>query len=151
MTDHQIRRTLQMLLKQMQGHRAEHIILPLLDQVLAGLHHLRVPSFCMTLDRPATLRKNRMVWTAGTWIVTGEPIIISASDTRVHLIADCHADPEDIAVAACSADVIPTDRWQLPRDSDGWPIYPTNAEYRAALESAFQPPIPRYNTNQGEP
>jgi hypothetical protein len=136
MTEHQIRRTVQMLLRQMQGHRAESIIIPLLDQVLAGLHHLRVPSFCMTLDRPASLKANRMVWTAGTRIITGEPICVSAPSTRVHLVAKCHADPEDIALAACFADV-----------TEGEPgpyLDLSNDDFRADLEAAFHHLGPRH-------
>ncbi|WP_151639004.1 hypothetical protein [Noviherbaspirillum aerium] len=136
MTDIQIRRTVQMLLRQMQGHKAENIIIPLLDQVLAGLHHLRVPSFCMTLDRPAALKRNRLIWTAGTRIVTDKSICVSAPRTRVHLVANCHADPEDIALAACFADVV-------EREPGPYRDF-SNDNFRDDLEAAFHHLVPRY-------
>lgn len=136
MTDNQIRRTVQMLLRQMQGHKTENIIIPLLDQVLAGLHHLRIPSFAMTLDRPAALKANRMIWTAGTRIINERPIVITGPSKRVHLLASCHADPEEIALAASFADVI-------EREPDDFRD-PVAEEFRARLEAAFSPPVPRY-------
>ncbi|WP_194723944.1 hypothetical protein [Noviherbaspirillum malthae] len=136
MTDNQIRRTVQMLLRQMQGLRVENIIIPLLDQVLAGLYHLRVPSFCMTLDRPATLKTNRMIWTAGTRIINERQIVVTGPSKRVHLLASCHADPEDIALAASFADVLECEP-DLYRDL-------SNDDFRADLEASFCPPVPRY-------
>jgi hypothetical protein len=136
MTNNQIRKAIEMIMRQMQGHKAENIIIPLLDQVLAGLYHLGIPSFCMTLDHPAALKANRILWTAGTRIITGQPISISPPGSRVHLVASCETDPEEIAYAACFADVIAR---QPGKYQD-----PSNEEFRARLEAAFCPPAPRY-------